>query len=363
MIKENLNIKFTAGETSSEYEGQIIVPSQVMTSTSQNEDVNLEKSPNVTIKLKGEAARGVKNLLSQYKKIKAEFELVNKTYAMNVSIIESTNDYVVLQYCDGLTAAEVSHTFECVNSSIETSNDKSSGSDVVKDASTQFLYDGTPVKASEISFEQMKYHTITVGSPTENDITLTPKSSFPGMSTSDAEYEDTLTATYKGITINVPVKLTITIENLHVLTMKWGNAGVGPAQLVYIYDYKNDDPFESYCGISLRFFDEKNNDVTEYIVNNNTINVSFEGYEGSIFNGTTTWVDQRQDCIESGSDGVDYFLSIEFADINEFIRYKDAYNNENGNSGNYDGLITKCNVSVEGYDISPSSFSISGANF
>ena len=256
MIKENLNIKFTAGETSSEYEGQIIVPSQVITATKQNEEVNLEKSPNVTIKLKGEAARGVKNLSSQYKKIKAEFELENKTYTMNVSIIGSTNDYVVLQYCDGLTAEEASN----------------------------------------------------------------------------------------------------------VLTMKWAHIGMGPALLIKIDEYQNVEPFnaDSPGGVSLRFFDEKNNDVTENIVNNNTINVSFEGYEGSIFNGQTIWVDQRADCIEAGSVGVDYFLQIRFADQQEMIAYRDAYNRENGNSENYDGLITKCNVSVEGYDISPSSFSISG---
>ena len=256
MIKENLNIKFTAGETSSEYEGQIIVPSQVITATKQNEEVDLEKSPNVTIKLKGEAARGVKNLSSQYKKIKAEFELENKTYTMNVSIIGSTNDYVVLQYCDGLTAEEASN----------------------------------------------------------------------------------------------------------VLTMKWGNIGYGPALIVTINDYQNVEPFSADYpgGVSLRFFDGTDNDVTEYIVNNYTINVSFEGYEGSIFNGQTIWVDQRADCIEGGVDGVDYFLQIRFADQTEMIRYRDAYNRENGNSENYDGLITKCNVSVEGYDISPSSFSISG---
>ena len=256
MIKENLNIKFTAGETSIEYEGQIIVPSQVITSTQQNEEVNLEKSPNVTIKLKGEAARGVKNLSSKYKKIKAEFKLGNKTYTMNVSIIEGTNDYVVLQYCDGLTAEEASN----------------------------------------------------------------------------------------------------------VLTMKWSHIGYGPALLIKIDEYQNVEPFDSSNpgGVSLRFFDEKDNDVTEYIVNNNTINVSFEGYEGSIFNGKTMWVDQRQDCIEAGSDGVDYFLQIRFADQQEMIAYRDAYNNENGNSDNYDGLITKCNVNVEGYKISPSSFSISG---
>ena len=351
MIKENLNIKFTAGETSSEYEGQIIVPSQVITSTQQNEEVNLEKSPNVTIKLKGEAARGVKNLSAQYKKIKAEFELGNKTYTMNVSLIEGTNDYVVLQYCDGLTAAEVRHTFECVNSSIETSNDKSSGSDVVVTSSTQFLYDGTPVKASEISFGQMKYHTITVGSPTENDITLTPKSSFPGMSTSNAEYEETLTATYKSITINVPVKLTITMENPSVLTMKWAD---GAAATPDLNRYTNDDPYNSIMGVSLRFFDETNNDVTENIVNNYTINISFEGYNGSIFNGTHSWsyVDGAQ---EGGY--LDHVLGITFADNQEMQNYFSTYD------GDPAGLITKCNVSVEGHNISPSSFSIAGNAF
>ena len=351
MIKENLNIKFTAGETSSEYEGQIIVPSQVMTSTPQNEEVNLEKSPNVTIKLKGDAARGVKNLSSQYKKIKAEFELGNKTYTMNVSLIEGTNDYVVLQYCDGLTAAEVSHTFECVNSSIETSNDKSSGSDVVVTSSTQFLYDGTPVKASEISFGQMKYHTITVGSPTENDITLTPKSSFPGMSTSNAEYEETLTATYKGITINVPVKLTITMESLPVLTMKWTDGAVANP---YLNSYTNDDPYNLSMGLSLRFFDGTDNDVTEYIVNNNTINVSFEGYDGNNYNGTYNWE------YVDGAEVIgylDHVLGITFADNQEMQNYFSTYETEHGS---LDGLITKCNVSIEGYNISPSSFSILG---
>lgn len=348
MIKENINIKFTAGETSSEYEGQIIVPSQVMTSTPQNEEVNLEKSPNVTIKLKGDAARGVKNLSSQYKKIKAEFELGNKTYTMNVSLIGGTNDYVVLQYCDGLTAEEVIHTFECVNSSIETSNDKSSGSDVVVTSSTQFLYDGTPVKASEISFEQMKYHTITVGSPTENDITLTPKSSFTGMSTSNAEYDDTLTAKYKGITINVPVKLTITMENLNVLTMKWAGGAVTCPD---INSYTNDDPYNSIMGVSLRFFDETNNDVTENIVNNYTINVSFEGYNGNNYNGIYNWTNV-EGAAEHGC--LDHCLGITFADGQEMQNYFDTYN------GNPNELITKCNVSVEGYNISPSSFSISG---
>ena len=351
MIKENLNIKFTVGETSSEYEGQIIVPSQVMTSTPQNEEVNLEKSPNVNIKLKGDAARGVKNLSSQYKKIKAEFELGNKTYTMNVSLIEGTKDYVVLQYCDGLTAEEVRHTFECVNSSIETSNDKSSGSDVVVTSSTQFLYDGTPVKASEISFGQMKYHTITVGSPTENDITLTPKSSFPGMSTSNAEYDDTLTATYKGITINVPVKLTITMENLNVLTMKWSS---GPVANPDLNSYTNVDPYNSSMGVSLRFFDKTDNDVTENIVNNYTINISFEGYDGHNYNGTYNW--EYVDGAEVAG-YLDHVLGITFVDNQEMQNY---FGNYYADYADPDGLITKCNVSVEGHNISPSSFSIVG---
>lgn len=68
MIKENINITFTGGETSFEAEGQIIVPSQVMTATPQDEQVDLEKAPNVLIKLKNEAARGVRSLSSEYKK-------------------------------------------------------------------------------------------------------------------------------------------------------------------------------------------------------------------------------------------------------------------------------------------------------
>ena len=208
MIKENINITFTGGETSFEAEGQIIVPSQVMTATPQDEEVDLEKAPNVLIKLKNEAARGVRSLSSEYKKIKAEFELGDKTYTMNVSLINSSEDYAVFQYCDGMTAEEVTHTFECVATEIVTSYDLISGDDEV--GVTHFLYDDVAVPAADISFGTLNYHNITVGEPTANDITLTPKTSFPEMST--GEFTDTLTATYRGKTATVNVVLTITQE-------------------------------------------------------------------------------------------------------------------------------------------------------
>lgn len=151
------------------------------------------------------------------KKIKAEFELGDKTYTMNVSLINSSEDYAVLQYCDGMTAEEVTHTFECVATEIVTSYDLISGDDEV--GVTHFLYDDVAVQAADISFGTLNYHNITVGEPTANDITLTPKTLFPEMST--GEFTDTLTATYRGMTATATVTLTITQEEQTGASFTW----------------------------------------------------------------------------------------------------------------------------------------------
>jgi hypothetical protein len=113
---------------------------------------------------------------------------------------------IALQYDSSLTSEEVTHTFEANSPQLETSKDLNSGDIVGND--TYFMYDGEIVNAADISFSTLNYHTINVGEPTPDDITLTPKSAFPEMG--EGEFVDTLTATYKGMTATVTVTLTIT---------------------------------------------------------------------------------------------------------------------------------------------------------
>lgn len=235
MIKENINITFTGGETIFEGEGQIIVPSQVMTATKQNEEVDLEKAPNVLIKLKDEAARGVRSLSSEYKKIKAEFELGDKTYTMNVSLIDSSEDYAVLQYCDGLTSEEVKHTFEFNNNEYATSWDM--GPDTRTSAEFCLLYNGEEIELSNATFSSMEHNNYEFVTGKYGKIY--PKTSFPEMA--KGEFVDTFTATYNGMTATATVTLTlsdtaadyITFETSQGTFVVWDSNGGKTDTVIY----------------------------------------------------------------------------------------------------------------------------------
>lgn len=226
MIKENIQININ----DKSFDAEIIAPSQVMTSTPQEETVDLTKSPNFVLKVQdAEKTINVTDI------VEVSFSLGDYNYTANMKAYNRGGGIIALQYDSNLTAEEVTHTFECVSNQLETSKDLNSG-DIVS-ADTHFLYDAVDVRAEDISFGPLNYHTITVGEPTPEDITLTPKSSFPEIST--GEFNDTLTATYKGITITVPVTLTITRQE-EVLPLEITFMGGDHQQINPITEMLND---------------------------------------------------------------------------------------------------------------------------
>lgn len=84
-------------------DGEIIVPSAVLTSTPQEEVLDLTKTPNFTLKI---------NDTYSYMNIKdtvmVELSTDSYNYSSYMNVINTTNGTVTLQYVDGLTAEDVS---------------------------------------------------------------------------------------------------------------------------------------------------------------------------------------------------------------------------------------------------------------
>lgn len=188
---------------------ELIVPSRVQTSYAKQETYELSYS---NFMVTTELPKAYTNDLYVGGTYPVTLEDNSYLYTAYMNIVSWCNTRngvkLTMQYNYGLTVEEVEHTFKCAATEIATSYDLISGDDEV--GVTHFLYDGTSVPAADISFGTLNYHNITVGEPTANDITLTPKTSFPEIST--GEFVDTLTATYKGMTATVNVVLTITKE-------------------------------------------------------------------------------------------------------------------------------------------------------
>lgn len=197
MIKENIQININ----DKSFDAEIIAPSQVMTSTPQEENVDITKSPNFILKVQDED-----KTINVTDIVEVSFSLGDYDYTANMKAYNRGGGIIALQYDSNLTAEEVTHTFEANSPQLETSKDLNSGDIVGND--TYFMYDGEPVNAADISFGPLNYHTITVGEPTPTDITLTPKTSFPDITS--GEFVDTLTATYKGMTATATVTLIVT---------------------------------------------------------------------------------------------------------------------------------------------------------
>lgn len=197
MIKENIQININ----DKSFDAEIIVPSQIMTSTPQEESGDLTKSPNFILKVNDS-----NKTIKVTDIVEVSFSLGDYNYTANMKAYNRGGGTIALQYDSNLTSEEVTHTFECDMPQIETHYDLTSGD--VEGMDTYFMYDGTPVNAADISFSTLNYHTITIGELTPVDITLTPKTAFPEITT--GEFVDTLTATYKGMTATVTVTLTIT---------------------------------------------------------------------------------------------------------------------------------------------------------
>lgn len=90
----------TAYVNSYEYNGEVIVPSRVLTSTPQNEELNLAYAPNFQLKLDDSYS-----YLTVTDTVKVRFSYGSVEYTAYADIINrSANDVVTLQYVDGLSS-------------------------------------------------------------------------------------------------------------------------------------------------------------------------------------------------------------------------------------------------------------------
>lgn len=116
MIKQDLSVTVN----SYTLDGEIIVPSAVLTSTPQEEVLDLTKTPNFTLKI---------NDTYSYMNIKdtvmVEFSTDSYNYSSYMNVINTTNGTVTLQYADGLVVDDtpVVHTLELDQTDLYTSRD------------------------------------------------------------------------------------------------------------------------------------------------------------------------------------------------------------------------------------------------
>lgn len=98
MIKENITVNIGG---SYDLDGEIIAPSQVMTSNPQEESGDLTKTPNFVLKLVDEEKKISVNTYAD-----VEFTLGDKTYTANMKAYNRDGNTIALQYVDGLTAED-----------------------------------------------------------------------------------------------------------------------------------------------------------------------------------------------------------------------------------------------------------------
>lgn len=92
-------------------------------------------------------------------------------------------------------------------------------------------------------------------------------------------------------------------------------------------------------------------------MNNYTIGVNFDGYDGNNYEGYASWGETYAD----DPDVLEYILSIGFSNWQEFGDYRDTYANKH--DGDTSNMNTQCNVEVDGHNVAPSSFSILDVNW
>lgn len=97
MIKDTLNVNIG----NSTLDGEIIVPSPILTSTKQEENCELTYSPNFVIKLTdSERTIAVSDIVN------TEFTIGSYNYTAQMRAINRNSNTITLQYIDGLTVEE-----------------------------------------------------------------------------------------------------------------------------------------------------------------------------------------------------------------------------------------------------------------
>lgn len=386
MIKTKINI--TYGENTCN-DCDLIVPSQVLTSTKQEETLDLTKSPNFQIIVPG-------TYIDNNGKFEVTFTIGEDEYTANMVVVNNGSVNCTLQYVDGLTVEEAavpSFTYDGSdqNNPIQIDVDLNgfNATDIrinpnlsvpegIQYLWTEFdtwtpdiapgLYSDTndfpivgqfsdvfcPQSDVDSNNNQFWLNGPTTAGTYLKSYTLTfvyNKEFSDIYDENDEHLDDPVAQALDGTVVTFWVQYNVTEhqETLSALTLKWGG---GAMEGLTLSDYHQNDPFTPGMGITIRFFDENDNDVTENIVNNHTINVNFVGYDGNNYSGTTYWEN-----IEAEAPQVDHALDIRFANQEEFNTYVQTYQNEHEDPR---GMSTQCNISVDGYSVSPEGFTIMG---
>lgn len=181
------------------FEAEINVPSPVLTSTPQNEELNLSYSPNFQMKVED-----TYSYLTVSDTANVSFSYDGKDYTAYCNVINRSGNIVTLQYADGLVVDDtpVVHTLEFSNSTFSTSRDNYTDT-TTQSSKVEVLYDGEPISVSSqilsgndhCTFEPIQGHGgyFRAKSGLEVDV-----------------YSDTVTVTYEGLTATCTVTVTIT---------------------------------------------------------------------------------------------------------------------------------------------------------
>ena len=196
MIKTDI----TAYVNSYEYSGEIIVPSVVMTSTPQDEELNLSYTPNFQLKL-NDAYSYINDM------VEVSFSYGDTDYTAYANVINRNAGVVTLQYNSGLTAyvnppAPVIHTLELDQTDLYTSRDNYTNE----------------VVASNILYAYFDNEVLEGRFLVGGSITYANKGTFAGgwikytakENIEVGEYTETAEFTYNGLTASCNVHTTIT---------------------------------------------------------------------------------------------------------------------------------------------------------
>ena len=200
------------------FDGEIIVPSRVLTSNPQEEEFDLSYTPNFTIKL-----NDAYSYLNDT--VELSFSYGNNEYTAYANVINRSAGVTTLQYSYGLTTTYVEptpvvHTLEFNNSSFSTSRDNYTDT-TTQSSRVEVLYDDEQITLStqmlsglnHCAFEPIQGHGGYFRAKSGLDVD---------------EYSDTVTVTYEGLTATCTVNVTITDSTpvpQHTLAFDYDGSG------------------------------------------------------------------------------------------------------------------------------------------
>lgn len=203
MIRENITA--TIGG-SYDLDGEIIVPSDVLTSTPQEDKGDLTTNLNFVLKLVDAEKKISVNTYAD-----VEFTLGDKTYTASMKAYNRAGSIIALQYAGELTAEDApdpepeTHTLEFDSANYNTSYDIYTGEK--SQARVNVLYDGSSIHLTSSMFSGLVYNKI------EPIVSaggiFKAKDALPEVS-AGATYVDNVTVTYEGLTASCTVTLTVT---------------------------------------------------------------------------------------------------------------------------------------------------------